>query len=104
MDEKKELVVSEKLKQLNIDWTVEGFEEFVRQSIQDREYAKFLFSKNISAALEELVQFGKMHGVTRDQISHVDLKDIFSIRNNEIAGGEDWLLNKWQDRNYGTDG
>ena len=82
------------LKQLNIDWAVEDFEEFVRQSIQDREYAKFLFSKNISAALEELVQFGKIHGVTRDQISHVDLKDIFSIRNNEIAGGEDWLLNK----------
>ena len=82
------------LKQLNIDWTVEGFEKFVRQSIQDREYAKFLFSKNISAALEELVKFGKMHGVTRDQISHVDLKNIFSIRNNEIADGENWLLNK----------
>ena len=82
------------LKKLNIDWTVEGFEEFVRQSIQDREYAKFLFSKNISDALEELVQFGKLNGVTRDQISHVDLKDIFSIRNNEIAGDETWLLNK----------
>ena len=86
--------ITNALRKLNIDWTVERFEEFVRRSIQDREYAKFLFSKNISAALEELVQFGEMNNVTRDQISHVDLKDIFSFRNNEIAGEEDWLLKK----------
>jgi len=82
------------IKRLNIDWTVDGFEEFVRQSIQDREYAKFLFSKNISAALEELVAYGKQHGITRDQISHIDLKDIFTIRDSEIGQDEDWLLSR----------
>ena len=86
--------ISTAIKRLNIDWTVEGFEEFVRQSIQDREYAKFLFSKNISAALEEFVYFGKQRGITRDQISYINLKDIFSFRDSEVRVDEDWLISR----------
>jgi hypothetical protein len=86
--------VSEAIYDLGFDWTIEQFEGFVRQAIQDREYAKFLFSKNLSQALEELVVFSEQQGITRDDLSHLDLKDIASVRNGEVISEQDWLLRR----------
>ena len=93
-DEKTRKHISEEIKHLNFNWTVSQFETFLRESIQDREYAKFLFSKNISAALEEFVNFGKDLGISRDQLSHIDLSDISNLRNCEISQKKDWLTKK----------
>jgi hypothetical protein len=86
--------ISRAISELGFDWTVASFEEFVRQSIQDRESAKFLFSKNLSAALEELLIFGGQQGITRDDLSHLDLKDLASVRNGEVIGRPDWLMGR----------
>lgn len=83
--------IAEAIADLGFEWTVEDFEEFVRRSIQDREYAKFVFSKSLSAALEDLVLFADQEGLTRDDMSYLDLKDIESVRNGEVGGHRNWL-------------
>ena len=89
--------ISSAIEEMEFGWTVETFQQFVVQSIQDREYAKFLFSKNLSAALEELALFSKQNGLDRDQLSYLDLKDISSVRNGEVTGHLEWLLERVAD-------
>jgi len=51
----------------------------MRQAIEGREYAKFVFSRNLSAALEELVNFGQNKGIDRSQLSHLGIHDLLSL-------------------------
>jgi glutamine kinase len=83
--------IAKSIGDLGFDWSVEAFEEFVRGSIQDREYAKFVFSKSLSSALENLVLFADQEGLTKDDLSYLDLKDIESVRNGEVVGRRNWL-------------
>lgn len=55
-------------------------ESFFRKAIEGREYAKFIFTKNLSLALDEILNFAQMHGVSDEQISHIALKDIMEYR------------------------
>lgn len=64
------------LARLGLPDDVAAFEAFVRASIQGREYAKFMLSRNVSAALEALARFGENHGLTRDELSHLALADL----------------------------
>ena len=55
-------------------------EKFLRQSIEGREYAKFIFSRNLSAALESLAQVGSHFGLRRENLAHIPLEDMLAIR------------------------
>ena len=55
-------------------------ERFLRQSIEGREYAKFIFSRNLSAALESLAQVGSRFGLRRENLAHISLEDMLAIR------------------------
>lgn len=55
-------------------------DSFLRSAIEGREYAKFVFSKNLSLALESIADFGNKTGLTREQLSHVSVEDILGIR------------------------
>lgn len=63
-------------------------EEFLRQAIEGREYAKFVFSRNLSAALEAISEVGKEFGLDRMQLSHISIEEIFSIRNSLLSKEE----------------
>ena len=56
-------------------------ESFLRKSIEGREYAKFIFSRNLSAALEALAEVGVAHGLDRDQVAHLPLNELLALRN-----------------------
>jgi len=56
-------------------------ENFLRTAIEGREYAKFVFSRNLSAALEALAQVGESYGLDREQVSHLPIEELLSIRN-----------------------
>lgn len=56
-------------------------EDFLRQAIEGREYAKFVFSRNLSAALEALAEVGAEYGLGREQVSHLPLNELLSLRN-----------------------
>ncbi len=59
-----------------LDITVDAFEDFVKRSIEAREYAKFLFSRNLSEALEAMAAFGKQHGISREDIAFIAYEDL----------------------------
>jgi glutamine kinase len=63
-------------------------ESFMRKSIEQREYAKFVFTKNISGAIELLAQFGESVGLDRHKVSKIPLK--FFIENADIKYADDF--------------
>jgi hypothetical protein len=54
----------------------DGLLEYARRAISGREYAKFIFSRNLSDALEWLALWGEERGLTRDQLANIDLNEI----------------------------
>lgn len=58
----------------------EQVETFLRQAIEGREHAKFVFSRNLSAALEALAEVGAAYGLERDQVGDLPLDELFALR------------------------
>jgi len=55
-----------------------GLLEYARRSIAGREYAKFVFTRNISDALEGLIAWIEHLGLSRENLAHLGLDDVFS--------------------------
>ncbi|MEX1198750.1 MAG: PEP-utilizing enzyme [Pseudohongiellaceae bacterium] len=58
----------------------DAVEAFLRNAIEGREYAKFIFSRNLSRALEEFAAFGTGIGISRETLSDVSLEDLLALR------------------------
>jgi len=76
---------SEQLKKINRLLREFGFHvnahtliEYIVKSTGAREYAKFVFTKNISAALEIIAAWGESIGLSRDEISYLRIDDILN--------------------------
>jgi glutamine kinase len=52
------------------------FLDYVKGAIQGREYAKFVFTKAVSDALEILAGWGEAQGLSRQDLSHIDIHEI----------------------------
>lgn len=63
-----------------LTFSVDQLFDYMREAIQAREYAKFIFTKNLSAALELIAAWGKNHGLSRDELSHLDVRDILDCQ------------------------
>lgn len=68
------------LRQNGLEPDVDAFDCFLRRAIEGREYAKFIFSRNLSAALSALARFGSGHGLDREAVSHLDIADLYKLR------------------------
>ena len=55
-------------------------EAFLRQAIEGREFAKFVFSRNLSAALEELAEAGAAYSLNREELGHLPLDELMALR------------------------
>jgi glutamine kinase len=53
--------------------------EFCHNAIAGREYAKFVFTKNLSNALEMIADLGKSLDISREDMSHISIDDIFFL-------------------------
>jgi len=53
---------------------------YIKKSITYREYAKFIFTKNLSNILEEVAKFGKNIDLNREELSHIRINDILKIK------------------------
>lgn len=62
---------------------------FVVRSIQLRESVKFEFTKNLSAALTTIAQFGRYHGLTRDALSFLRIERFLELANGNPS--DEWL-------------
>lgn len=92
-DEKTSLEIADKLRDEGLPDNVQEFENFLRRVIEGREYAKFIFTRNLSVALDSFIQFGAQHHVSREQLSYLSLRDLLNIRTGKpMADIGHWLV------------
>jgi glutamine kinase len=77
-----------------LQWKPYQFYNFTRTAIQYREYAKFVFTKNLSEALELFAQFGEERGLSREDIKHLHLYDIIYLSSNSVADEREYLRSR----------
>lgn len=74
------------LSALGVEIEQEAFERFVRAAIEGREYAKFVFSRNLSQAIDDLAEYGNSLDIGRETLAAVPLDSYFSLRAGEAFG------------------
>ncbi|MCE9664007.1 hypothetical protein LY622_11175 [Halomonas sp. M5N1S17] len=74
-------------------------EQFMRHAIEGREYAKFAFSRHLSAALDCLVEVGNSYDVSRDDMAHIPLEAFTALRSGTAATNDigEWLREQAMD-------
>lgn len=66
--------IDELLAREGIEITAGHLMEFLHLAIEGREYAKLIFTRNLSDALELLVALGEQCHLTRDDLSHLNIR------------------------------
>jgi phosphohistidine swiveling domain-containing protein len=80
------------LKALGIPLGFAEFEKFLRESIEGREYAKFVFTKSLSQSIEDIAGWAVLHDLTRDDASYLTLEELNLIRmGHKSSNLELWL-------------
>jgi len=67
-----------------IEASLEELESFMRGAIEGREYAKFVFSKNLSLAMEAMTEYGAELGLDRETISHISWGELYKSADMEL--------------------
>lgn len=88
----------EALTEIGLAPDLAAFERFLRGAIIGREYAKFVFTRGLSWALDALAAFGDRHGLARKEVACLDLSDVLgyfagsvseaALRHRIVAGRE----------------
>ena len=63
-------------KESGLQCNTESFEHYARAVIAGREYAKFIFTRDLSYMLELVAYFGQSIGLSREEVSFLDVRDI----------------------------
>ncbi|MCR9155249.1 MAG: PEP-utilizing enzyme [Bacteroidetes bacterium] len=77
-----------------IEANLEELESFMRGAIEGREYAKFVFSKNLSLAMEAMTEYGEALGLDREAISHISWGELYKSADLELE--PDFIANHLQ--------
>ena len=68
--------IEKAIKDVGFNIDADGLLNYARSAIAAREYAKFEFSKNISDAIEIIAFWGEKTGLSRDELSFIDIDSI----------------------------
>jgi phosphohistidine swiveling domain-containing protein len=60
--------------------------DFIRRSIQAREYAKFEFTKNLSDALQFMGLYAEQIGISKEELSYIPVQKFLSLALNSPSG------------------
>lgn len=60
----------------------DGLIKFIKETIEGREYAKFIFSKSVSEILRLIVVLGKDLGISMEEFAYIDIKTILNLYSN----------------------
>ena len=77
-------------------------EDFLRGAIEGREYAKFIFSRNLSSALDLISEYGKIHGLNRTQLANISLGSLFTLRSGNISSEDVFTWLRDESKSYST--
>ena len=75
----------ETVAELNLPSGGENVEKFLKKAIEGREYAKFIFSRSLSDAIEALAEFGESVGLTRKTLADIPVTDLLAMRDTANA-------------------
>ena len=85
-NKKKKFTINKKtrqaLKKLGIYKNINDLFDFIKDSIAQREYSKFIFSKSIDYVFENLKIFGKRFGISNDDLSYIKIDKILNMHFN----------------------
>lgn len=62
-----------------LDTTFENLIVFIKESIEGREYSKFIFTKSLSQILKYIEEFGFRFNFTREELSFLDIQKIMNL-------------------------
>ena len=68
-----------------LDFDVRTLLEFTKRATEAREKTKFEFTKNLSAALELIVDFGIKHGIEREDIAYINYNSIVKAADGSLS-------------------
>lgn len=71
--------IDEVLNESGLDLKVLDLFEFIRKAIEGREFAKFVFTKNVNSILNLLHQEGKKLGFSLEELSHLDIACVIRL-------------------------
>lgn len=73
--------------------------EYAKTAINSREYSKFVFSKNLSDALEVMCLWGEKIGLSREDISYIPVEEVLGVVSDPVLRGNIQYFNKVIQRN-----
>ena len=82
------------LKKHGLEFDNIDFLDFIKESISQREYLKFEFTKNLSEAIELIAKAGEKLGFSREEMSHLDIITILQNKHESIQ----YLKEKWSNK------
>ncbi|MDC3312007.1 PEP-utilizing enzyme [Alphaproteobacteria bacterium] len=68
----------DRMVELKLASNAEQIEKFLQESIQGREYAKFVFTRSLSEIIELIADYGAEYGFSREELSNINLHAILS--------------------------
>ena len=71
--------IEELLQRHGIEASINDFLIFLRESIEGREYAKFIFTKSLNQILTYIKQFGEKHALSSDDMSFTEITTLMKL-------------------------
>ncbi|MFT6437901.1 MAG: hypothetical protein ACJAVI_005983 [Candidatus Azotimanducaceae bacterium] len=71
--------ISRLLELHNLEVDCAGLLEFIRAGVEQREFAKFNFSKNLSAAITLIAKYGETYGFSAEEMSFCDIQTLYHL-------------------------
>ena len=71
--------IEKALKDHRLENDVLGCFEFIKAGIEGREYAKFVFTQSLSAALSLIARLGEEHGLSIEDCRYLDIADVRAL-------------------------
>ncbi|NOQ29640.1 MAG: hypothetical protein GQ570_00815 [Helicobacteraceae bacterium] len=73
----------EKIEQLIVEnglrCNVDGMMAFIKESIEGREYSKFIFTKHLSKVLSYIEEFGEKLGLIKEDLAYLDIQKLKNL-------------------------
>jgi len=86
--------VAQALEESGLGLDLPTLQHFMLTAIRGREYSKFVFTANLSAALDALVEFGRTRDLSREALSHLSIEELLRGRLETPLGDADEELRR----------
>lgn len=77
--------ISQAIQQHKLPFSVKELFNFMRQAMEGREKAKFLFTRNVSEVLKRLTALGARKGFSRQSLAYVDIQDVLGLYSSTLS-------------------